>query len=243
MITTLDEFIVEYRIIVDMGWVTTHRPGPTGIGKTLEDLLGIAENNIDGPDFGEYELKSARIGSNSMLTMFTRAPQPRSANTYLREKFGYSSSVYANDEKVLHATLSADRFTSIADTGHQLKVTCLEDGVYIESEDGIEGILWPRELLKKCFEKKYTNKFVYAKAEYRGTGAEEEFHYLEAYEVSGFDYDHFIELLEAGRIYVDLRIGQYHSGKNAGKTHDHGTGFRIKETDQPLLFKVNKRIV
>ena len=47
---------------------------------------------------------------------------------------------------------------------------------------------------------------------------------------------------ESGKIYVDLRIGQYHDGKNKGKTHDHGTGFRIKESDQPLLFKIKRRI-
>lgn len=46
MIDTLDDFIREYRKICDMGWIPTHRAGPTGIGKTLEDLLGIPENNI-----------------------------------------------------------------------------------------------------------------------------------------------------------------------------------------------------
>ena len=243
MITTLDDFIREYQRIVDMGWILTHRSGPTGIGKTLEDLLGIQENNIDGPDFGDYELKSCRIASNSMLTMFTRAPQPRSANTYLRMKYGYASGAYDNDEKVLHATLSADRFTPISDTGYKLKFACLDDGIYIESEDGVENIYWSRETLKKCFEKKYKNKFVYAKAESRGVGAEEEFRFVEAYEISGFNYDSFIRLLEAGKIYVDLRIGQYQSGPNAGKTHDHGTGFRIREIDQPSLFTVNRRIV
>ena len=81
MINTLNDFIREYKKIVDMGWIRTHRAGPTGIGKTLEDLLGIVENNIDGPDFGEYELKSCRINSNSMLTMFTLSPLPRGANT------------------------------------------------------------------------------------------------------------------------------------------------------------------
>lgn len=58
MINTLNDFIQEYKKIVAMGWIKTHRSGPTGIGKTLEDLLGITENNIDGPDFGDYELKS-----------------------------------------------------------------------------------------------------------------------------------------------------------------------------------------
>lgn len=243
MIETLEDFIREYTRIKEMGWIRTHRSGPTGIGKTLEDLLGIPENNLDEPDFGEYELKSCRINSQSMLTMFTRAPQPARANTYLREKYGYSSNVYDNDEKVLHSTLSADRFTPIADTGNKLKICCKEDGIYIESQDGIENIFWSGDALKKCFEKKYKNKFVYAKAFNRGTGAEEEFQFVDAYEVSGFDYDAFIRLLEAGKIYVDLRIGQYHSGKNKGKTHDHGTGFRIKESDQPLLFKTQNKIV
>ena len=243
MIFTLEDFIREFTIIKGMGWIQTHRSGPTGIGKTLEDLLGIPENNLDQPDFGDYELKSGRIDSPTMLTMFTRAPQPAKANTYLREKYGYSSSVYDNDEKVLHSTLSANRFTPIANTGNMLRIHCRPDGIYIESQDVIEDIFWSREALRKCFEKKYKNKFVYAKALTRGTGSNEEFHFIEAYEVSGFDYDAFITLLETGKIYVDLRIGQYHNGKNKGKTHDHGTGFRIREIDQPLLFKVQNRIV
>ena len=93
--------------------------------------------------------------------------------------------------------------------------------------------------MHKAFNKKYKNKFVYAKAETRGTGANEEFHFVEAYEVSGFDYEAMISLLEEGKIFVDLRIGQY----SDGRTHDHGTGFRIREIDQPLLFKVSRRIV
>ena len=243
MITTLDDFIREYTKITEMGWIRTHRAGPTGIGKTLEDLLGIPENNLDEPDFGEYELKSCRLNSNSMLTMFTRAPQPRGANTKLRLKYGYASDVYENEDKVLHATLSADRFTSITDTGHRLKVACLDDAIYIESEEGLEDIYWPRTTLKRCFEKKYKSKFVYAKAEARGIGADEEFRFLEAYEVSGFDYGSVTQLLEAGKIFVDLRIGQFHSGSKAGQTHDHGTAFRIREADQPRLFAVQNRIV
>lgn len=215
-----------------MGWIRTHRAGPTGIGKTLEDLLGIPENNLDEPDFGDYELKSCRIDSGNMLTMFTRAPQPRNANTYLRLKYDYSSGADDNDEKVLHSTLSANRFTPIADTGHKLKISCDADGIYIMSEDGIENIFWSCENLKKAFEKQYKNKFVYAKAQSRGAGEHEEFKFEDAYEVSGFDYDAFINLLEAGKIY---------SGRNKGKTHYHGTGFRIREVDQHLLFsKIRK---
>ena len=35
---------------------------------------------------------------------------------------------------------------------------------------------------------------------------------------------------------IDIRIGSYKSGKNLGKTHDHGTGFRIKPEDLKNLY-------
>lgn len=136
MIYTLEDFIREYRKIKEMGWIRTHRAGPTGVGKTLEDLLGIEENNHDAPDFGEYELKSCRVNSQSMLTMFTKTPQPPKANTYLRLKYGYSSSAYDNEEKVLHSTLTAAHFVPIADTGHQLKIVCDAQKISIASELG-----------------------------------------------------------------------------------------------------------
>lgn len=239
MITTLDDFVREYTNVKEMGWVKTHRSGPTGIGKTLEDLLGIPENNLHEPDFGEYELKSCRLNSNSMLTMFTQTPQPARANTYLRKKYGYASDAYDNDEKVLHSTLTASRPVPISNTGHSLRIVCDPDRISIASEMGIEDVFWDRIALKKSFEKKYTNKFVYAKAQSRGAGASEEFYFSEAYEVSGFSYEAFVRLLEEGNIYIDLRIGQYPDGR----THDHGTGFRIREIDQPLLFLKNKKIV
>ena len=68
-------------------------------------------------------------------------------------------------------------------------------------------------------------------------GADEQFLFESAYLVEGFSSEKIIDLLNRGSIYVDLRIGQYHGGKNNGKTHDHGTGLRIKEKDQPLLFE------
>lgn len=243
MIKTLEDFISAYKNICDLGWIRTHRAGPTGIGKTLEDLLNIKENNVDEPDFGEYELKSCRIGSSSMLTMFTKTPNPKGAINNLRMQFGYSSDNYDNNTKVLHTTLSANDFVSIANTGHKLKISCDTDKLSIIADDEMTYAYWTREQLRKAFEKKYKNKFVYAKAYSRGIGTSEEFKFSEAYEISGFNYDAFVRMLEQGKVYVDLRIGQYHNGDKSGQTHDHGTAFRIKEDDQPLLFKVMNKIV
>ena len=222
--------------------ISKHRAGSTGIGKTLEDLLGIVENNFDAPDFGVYELKSCRLESNSMLTIFTKTPQPKGAINTLLTKFGYSSSTYDNDKKVLHATLSAERFSPIDGTGHSLKISCNANKISIIDEHNNEYAYWTREQLKNAFEKKYKNKLIYAKAHSRNSNSDEEFKFIDAYELSGFNYTSFIKLLEQGKIYIDLRIGQYHSDKKKGQTHDHGTGFRIKEKDQDLLFLVKKKI-
>ena len=56
-----------------------------------------------------------------------------------------------------------------------LLYTSRPDGIYIESQDVIEDIFWSREALRKCFENKYKNKFVYAQALTRGTGSNEEY--------------------------------------------------------------------
>ncbi len=240
---TLEKFVEMFSEIKNLGWVKTHRAGQTGIGKTLEDLLGIAENNIQGPDFGEYELKSARKHSNSMLTLITKSPDTKSANTKLRLLYGYSSGVYQNNEKVLHATLNAVTFTSIADTGHKLKVTTIGDKLYIEDENGLTDIFWSINILKSQLTKKLGDKFLYVKADNRGNGVNEEFLFESAYLVEGFCAEKIIGLINKGSIYIDLRIGQYHGGKNEGKTHDHGTGLRIKEKDQQLLFETITQLV
>ena len=45
--------------VKEMGFVETMRSGNTGVGYTLETLLGVEENNSSGADIdGEIELKA-----------------------------------------------------------------------------------------------------------------------------------------------------------------------------------------
>lgn len=68
---TLAGFKKSFAKIKNAGWIRSKRKGPTGIGQTLEQLLGLDENNIALPDLGRVELKAHRIGSSSMITLFT----------------------------------------------------------------------------------------------------------------------------------------------------------------------------
>ena len=74
-------------IISGKGFIKTHRAHDTGIGKTLEDLLNVKENNLRLPDVGEIELKAKRIDSGSMLTIATKSPLPKGINKILFEKY------------------------------------------------------------------------------------------------------------------------------------------------------------
>jgi hypothetical protein len=67
----LKEFKKEFDKLKKKGWVESLRRGPTGVGHTLEQLVGLEENNIALPDLGEIELKAHRANSSSMITLFT----------------------------------------------------------------------------------------------------------------------------------------------------------------------------
>src|SRR3989344_6446750 len=103
---TLPELKKKLKAIQALGFVKTHRAGNTGVGKTLEDLLGIKENNIPGLNGKMIELKSARKDAKSMLTLFTKSPLPAKANSVLPEKFGYETEE-ERGKKSLHTTINA----------------------------------------------------------------------------------------------------------------------------------------
>jgi len=233
------------------GYVPTHRKGDTGIGKTLEDLLGITENNIAGPDFATYELKAARKESVSMLTLFTKAPLPASANKRLLEVFGYAQRKIPRDykqlsltgrevdesnipveAKELHVTVDALKPNSLG-----LKLGVKEKKLFIENDRGVEAY-WDNDTLKESFERKY-HKLVYVLADHKVEGGKEHFWFNEALLLDGFSFERFSELVEEGKLKVDIRIGHYPDGR----LHDHGTGFRILPKYLPQCFKTIDRIL
>lgn len=67
----LDELKARLAALERMGYVPSMRRGNTGIGYTLETMLGVRENNLHTPDFGDMELKAHRRGASSRITLFT----------------------------------------------------------------------------------------------------------------------------------------------------------------------------
>jgi len=239
------------------GWYMSHRTGDTGIGKTLEDLAGIKENNFSRGDiildsFEPIELKSARVNSSSMITLFTKSPEPRGRGIKsLLERFGYfkdSSSKY----KELHSTLSVGS-NNIRGKELLLKVIQMENNkriCFIDTnslnEKAVIAYYSQRELEKAAL-RKLSNGLVLVEAEvieYKDNKNKkvEFFKYTKATFFYGFSINSFFELLEGGKIKIDFRLGTYKSGKKIGKPHDHGTAFRISAKNLLDLFEVKQLI-
>jgi hypothetical protein len=77
---TKEELIEQLNAIRARGWIKTQRPGNDGaVGNTLEDLLGIEENNLPIPNAAEWELKAQRKHTQSLTTLFHLEPSPQGA--------------------------------------------------------------------------------------------------------------------------------------------------------------------
>jgi hypothetical protein len=61
-IYTKPQLIAKLKEISKRGWIPNARHGNAGgVGNTLEDLLGIEENNLPIPNAAEWELKTQRL--------------------------------------------------------------------------------------------------------------------------------------------------------------------------------------
>jgi len=218
------EFVDSLREIKEMSYVETHRNADTGIGKTLEDLLGIAENNIPGPDAAGVELKSVRRRSGSLTTLFTKEPprgnehRPLWGQEMIRE-LGY---IDGDGRPALKVTIEPKNPNS---QGFYLSYT--DTDIKIMHEDAGVCCIYPIDWLQEKFEQKFPQLvMVFAKSEMRD--GREYFHYDQAYHLDGFDPQAFLNLMREGIITVDLRMHLKESGAN----RNHGTAWRIMDESE-----------
>lgn len=240
--------------IKHMGWIENRRPGNVGgVGNTLEDLLEVAENNYQLPDFGQWELKSQRRNSNSLLTLFHCEPFPREdkivANVLL-PLYGWphreAGNLYSDQERSFRQTLCA---TSTSDRGFTVNVDTIRQCIYISfdfsmigdqhsewreyvrSTAGTGNIVptpyWPFTEISSKLEAKLNYMF------YVGADRKVE-HGTEYYKYNSFDVylgtniSRFISCIESGQIYVDF---------DARTGHNHGTKFRMNKSARSDLYE------
>ncbi len=232
---TLPQIKKALKDLSDKGWVTSNRIHNTGIGKTLEDHLGIPENNIAMPDFGIMELKSQRAGTVSMMTLFTKKPEGVT-NAEILAKFGYPDPEYPK-HKILHQTITNGKKNN---RGFHCKIDETLGKLLIMRNRKVLGY-YTLEFLKQKAAEKIGNGLVLVFADCKKVKDKEYFHYKEGWLLKSIDPKQFLSLSK-----YDMRLGVYRSGKNIGKPHDHGSAFRLTRLSEktfPLLFKTHKKIL
>ncbi len=210
----------ELKRVKKLGFVPTHRAGDTGIGKTLEDLLHIKENNIPLHDIaGVAELKTYRRNSKSMLTLFTLEPLPKGGDRdrILLDNFGYSKRANGRS-KELHSTLLCKKYNN-----QFLKLSVMGDKIRVQGKNKRLNIYWDVQSLQKKFSNKLP-ALVYVLADTKEIKGKEYFYFNEAYLLSGFDFELFKKMVKRDQIVVDFRM--YY--RPNGSVRNHGTGFRVK---------------
>lgn len=233
------------------GYIVSLRKGNTGIGYTLETLLGVVENNLRSPDLGNIELKetllgvaennlrysdlrnielkSRRMKSTSLLTMFTFNDSIwKIEQEALIKQYGY----YKDGRWALYTTAK----NKPNNRGFYVKVE--QDTVRLYHEDGLCAIEWQLAPLIDDLKKKLSNVLL-VEAESRKSGAIEEFWYKEAYLLTGVIVEKFLEYIKNGPIVVDLRM---HIAQN-GVVRNHGTAFRLHRRYWDSCFNNTERLL
>ncbi len=252
-IYTKESLIEALRTIRENGWVLSRRHGNDGsVGNTLEDLLGIEENNLPIPNAAEWELKAQRKNTNSLTTLFHMEPSPRALKfipSTLLPIYGWQHDQagvkYPATEMSFRQTINAG---GVSDRGFSVKVDRLERKIIItfdKSKISERHSGWKSSMLSKgggyfehspywgfddLFHKagtKLHNSF-FVRADSKIEQGKEYFLFSEILMLKKFSLEKFVNAIESGDVYIDF---------DARTGHNHGTKFRIRDKRIPDLYE------
>lgn len=236
-----------------MRWIPSARQGNAGgVGNTLEDLLGITENNLPIPNAFEWELKCQRINTTSLITLFHMEPSPRALRFVPKvflPLYGWSHQEdgkgYKAGEMSFRQTISGHRrsdrgFMIVVDHAqNRVLVSFSADAVDVKHEDWLRSVAervglselspqpyWGFEDLRYKAGSKLLNSF-YVQAESRVERGREFFRYVNIKVLQGFSLDGLLSGIEQGYVFVDF---------DARTGHNHGTKFRLRQDRLPSLY-------
>lgn len=245
------DLLTRLQEILQGGWFDTRDQDADGkVGNTLEDLIGVKENNFSLPDVGEYELKTKRRKTGSLTSLIHYDPFPRKnypgcsrrcspVQGFLVPEFGWPHEGYEN-ENSFRVTLSGQDWQPRGfriNVGHEdkriyiefkkdkVRPSDLRTGNPEEWKSGLpsklpQTIYWEFGDLEQKLRDKLPN-MIFVYADARGQGEDEEFNYTEAEIWEGFNFDKFVEEIESGGVKIDF---------DARTGHNHGVKFRIDKS-------------
>jgi hypothetical protein len=248
------QLIQKLKELRNLGWVENKRRGNAGgVGNTVEDYLGIKENNLPIPNASEWELKAQRRSTSSLTTLFHMEPSPRAlkfvSNIFL-PLYGWQHQEagvkYPPNEMSFRQTISgkdfSDRGFKVLLDHDQRKVLvsfCAEAvaekhatwRTKVDRRIGL-GELNPQPYwgFDDLFHKagtKLINCF-YIEADSKEEKGVEYFHYNTIMQLQQFSIERFLNELQNNNILIDF---------DARTGHNHGTKFRMKQDCLPHLYE------
>ncbi|GHV11360.1 hypothetical protein AGMMS49938_01900 [Fibrobacterales bacterium] len=243
---TKENLIKEFHKIAEQGWIENGRKGNAGgVVNTLEDLLGIEENNLPIPNAAEWELKSQRIDTTSLTTLFHIEPSPRAVKfvpQVLLLNYGWqhqdAGKKYPGDEmsfrQTIHGNSPSDRGFMVKIDRENRKVLISFDHTKVSDthKDWLKEVkqriglselnpqpYWGFDDLANKAGTKLLNCF-YVQAEVKKEDGIEFYKYSKVTMLQKFSFDGFLKELENGNILVDF---------DARTGHNHGTKFRLRQ--------------
>lgn len=251
---TKQQLIDELRSIGERGWVPSARGKNDGaVGNTLEDLLGLTENNLPLPNAAEWELKAQRASTSSLVTLCHVEPSPRTYRfvpQVLLPNYGWAHAdagdKYPKNERsfrmTLHAASPSDRGFVVQVDRDQKRLSISWDSSLVDARHADwavevarragDGELSPQpywgfdDLAHKMGSKLHNCFFVNAKV--RKVAGKEEFWFNEAWMLRRFDFELYLDALTRGVAYIDF---------DARTGHNHGTKFRIRRKEMVNLYE------
>ncbi|OXU14802.1 MvaI/BcnI family restriction endonuclease [Sedimentisphaera salicampi] len=251
---TKESLINKLKEIKNQGWVANRRHGNSGgVGNTLEDLLGVEENNLPIPNAAEWELKTRSVKSSSLTTIFHMEPSPRAFRfvpKILLPNYGWkheqAGSKYSENEMSFRQTI---RGGAVTNRGFSFEIDKAEQKVVVKFNlDAIapEHAEWKASILKRNVDKglnpapywgfedlghkagsKLNNCF-YVVADEKKIGNRKHFWYKKIMMLKSFSVKKFIDTLDSGYVFIDF---------DARTGHNHGTKFRLKQEYLPCLYE------
>lgn len=208
-------------------WYPISNPSNSGEhGILLENLIGIQANNSKLSDLELCEIKTSKIRSTSMVTLFTQSfnQSPKFAEVHVPELGRFN------------ATVGSSRFTNSRVNPVNLKLSLGKERLFLHVKDKATNSLlstndffWERDILDERIDKKIKGLIItnYAQKEENG----KKFVMYTKSNLLLLDTGRFFSMLDENKIKVDIRMGVKRSGPNIGKKHDHGTAFRVSHSN------------
>lgn len=259
-IYTKEQLIEKLREIAAMGWIPNRRSGNDGgIGNTLEDLLGIKENNLPIPNASEWELKTQRLQTSSLITLCHIEPSPRAMQfvpAILLPNYGWphknAGTKYLQDEMSFRQTINGNART---DRGFKVVIDRSEQKILVSFDaqtvsdrhkDWLESVsikiglndlnpqpYWGFSDLQSKLRTKLLNSF-FVQAEVKKKDGFELYKYSRVTMLREFSFSKFLTELDNGNVLVDF---------DARTRHNHGTKFRLRQDFLPKLYAESHVVV